>query len=106
MRWCLVKRICTAIVRIRSVPHIELTNNRSTKEIRTMQHDEEVETKSMKFYARSRRLSLNEGICVKCGRLANNFKDEISKKEYALSGFCQECQDQIFNDPLLEEFDE
>ena len=26
----------------------------------------------------------------------NNFRNEISKKEYKISGLCQECQDKIF----------
>lgn len=25
------------------------------------------------------------------------FKDEISRKEYSISGMCQECQDKVFN---------
>ena len=26
-----------------------------------------------------------------------DFKDEISKKEYKISGLCQKCQDKFFN---------
>ena len=29
-------------------------------------------------------------------RLSGPFKDELSKKEYSISGLCQDCQDKIF----------
>ena len=35
-------------------------------------------------------------ICVFCGGDANDFKNEISKKEFQISGFCQKCQDDVF----------
>lgn len=34
--------------------------------------------------------------CVLCGKPAVEFKDEISKREYTISGMCQECQDKVF----------
>ena len=33
---------------------------------------------------------------IGCGGPAVEFKDEISKKEYTISGLCQKCQDSIF----------
>lgn len=32
-----------------------------------------------------------------CGGPATEFTDELSKKEYTISGLCQECQDAIFD---------
>jgi hypothetical protein len=32
-----------------------------------------------------------------CGGPATEFTDEISRKEYTISGLCQRCQDSIFN---------
>lgn len=38
--------------------------------------------------------------CVKppfgCGDEAAEFRNEISRKEYTISGLCQKCQDKIF----------
>ena len=39
------------------------------------------------------------GICPFCGKEVQpvDFKDELSIKEYKLSGLCQSCQDKTFN---------
>ena len=34
--------------------------------------------------------------CVICGQLADNFTDELSKKEFEISAMCQTCQDKTF----------
>ncbi len=39
---------------------------------------------------------IEAGICTSCGKQITGFKDELSKKEHAISGFCQECQDLVF----------
>lgn len=31
-----------------------------------------------------------------CGQLITSFRDELSKREYKISGLCQKCQDKIF----------
>jgi uncharacterized CHY-type Zn-finger protein len=36
--------------------------------------------------------------CVVCGCLAGWFKDDISAKEYTISGLCQSCQDEAFDE--------
>lgn len=33
---------------------------------------------------------------IGCGQPATTFMDELSKKEYQISGLCQNCQDEIF----------
>lgn len=40
----------------------------------------------------------NEGYCPFCGVATseNDFRDELSRKEYLISGLCQECQDKMF----------
>lgn len=41
-----------------------------------------------------------EGKCPFCGKnidVENEFRDEISKKEFGISGMCQSCQDDFFN---------
>ena len=48
-------------------------------------------------FGRSRAECFEKNICVKCGIEVTEFKDELSKKEYSLSGFCQKCQDDFFN---------
>ena len=38
--------------------------------------------------------------CVVCKGEAKDFKNEISSKEYRISGMCQTCQDKIFDSPV------
>lgn len=33
---------------------------------------------------------------VGCGKPINGFRDALSRKEYQISGLCQDCQDSIF----------
>ena len=33
---------------------------------------------------------------IGCGGPATEFKDGLSRKEYAISGLCQKCQDGVF----------
>lgn len=37
--------------------------------------------------------------CVQCAKPATHFRDEISKREYEISFFCQSCQDDVFGSP-------
>lgn len=34
--------------------------------------------------------------CTMCRKPATEFRDELSRKEYTLSGCCQTCQDDFF----------
>lgn len=36
------------------------------------------------------------GVCVTCGGEVGEFRDELSVKEYGISGMCQKCQDSVF----------
>jgi len=40
--------------------------------------------------------SIEADVCSWCGKLAIQFRDSLSRKEYTISGFCQECQDKTF----------
>ena len=43
--------------------------------------------------------NIKEGKCPFCGEKIkmDNFKDELSRKEFEISGMCQKCQDNIFD---------
>jgi hypothetical protein len=41
--------------------------------------------------------SIETDVCVHCHKPAVEFTDELSRREFAISGLCQECQDKIFN---------
>ena len=51
-----------------------------------------------KFFGKSRSDSIREAVCVSCKNPATQFRDEISRKEFTISGLCQTCQDQIFGE--------
>ena len=42
---------------------------------------------------------MKDGLCPCCGIKINpetDFKDQLSIKEYTISGMCQKCQDSVF----------
>lgn len=47
---------------------------------------------------------LDKGLCPTCGDPVKeeDFRDELSRKEFALSHICQKCQDKIFQSPSLQ----
>jgi|TARA_R100000482_G_C5045091_1_gene110111 hypothetical protein len=48
-----------------------------------------------KIFEQQRQDVLN-GKCPTCRRDVGEFRDEISAKEYLISGMCQPCQDDVF----------
>ena len=52
-------------------------------------------------YGMTRTAAHKAKVCVQCKAPAIDFRDTLSVKEYTLSGFCQDCQDNFF-----EEYDE
>jgi hypothetical protein len=54
------------------------------------------EDAAFKLFGRSRILAIAGNGCVKCGESAVDFRDELSRKEYGISGLCQCCQDSVF----------
>ena len=39
---------------------------------------------------------IDKNVCPTCGNPIDDFRDELSKKEYEISGMCQQCQDEVF----------
>jgi len=39
---------------------------------------------------------LRAGKCPTCGGEVGDFRDELSAREYGISGMCQTCQDSVF----------
>ena len=61
------------------------------------------EDMAMKLFGRSKVLAVAGNQCVKCGASVIltkdgglDFRDELSEREYGISGLCQTCQDGIF----------
>lgn len=48
------------------------------------------------FFGRSS--AIRTDTCVWCFRPATIFRDAMSRKEYAISGLCQKCQDEVFTE--------
>ena len=46
--------------------------------------------------SRKRIDSIKNNVCIWCGEPANQFRDNLSEREYAISGFCQMCQDKTW----------
>jgi len=61
------------------------------------------------FNGKDRVTCIREGICITCddahGIIASSFRDDISRKEYAISAMCQSCQDDVFGMGEPEELD-
>ncbi len=55
-----------------------------------------VDEASKDLFGRSRTESITTEICVTCGKEVKGFRDGLLRKEYAISGMCQECQDSVF----------
>jgi len=43
-----------------------------------------------------RRRKMSEGICAVCEEKIHGFRDELSEREFLISGLCQKCQDKTF----------
>ena len=46
-----------------------------------------------------RHKTISNGECIACevtGLIASSFSDDVSRKEYSISGMCQSCQDDLF----------
>ena len=45
-----------------------------------------------------RKICITYDTCTFCAKEATEFKDELSKKEFSISGLCQICQDEVFGE--------
>lgn len=64
---------------------------------------EAVEADIKRIFGVDRRESIRQGICTQCTKPADIFRDSLSRKEYTISGYCQQCQDIAFAEPDDEE---
>ena len=46
----------------------------------------------------SRQAAAKQGICTWCKKPIDGFRDDLSEKEWDISGMCQECQDKSFGE--------
>ena len=49
------------------------------------------------LFGRGRKVAMDNQMCVMCGNDANRFTDELSRREYGISGMCQSCQDGTYS---------
>jgi hypothetical protein len=59
----------------------------------------QVEAALDSWMGKSRVRTIANGECMTCdmiGITADSFRDELSIKEYTISGMCQKCQDSVF----------
>ena len=63
-----------------------------------MQMEKALDEISEKLFNRSRLLSMINLECPTCGKLVSKFRDELSEREFRISGMCQECQDEVFSE--------
>lgn len=42
--------------------------------------------------------AINSNTCGVCHSLITSFRDELSEREYQISGLCQLCQDKVFGE--------
>jgi len=57
-----------------------------------------LDTFTKKAFGRSQTEAKEKNLCVTCGKpiKMEDFKDQLSIKEYEISGLCQKCQDDTF----------
>ena len=70
--------------------------------MKTLQMEKELDAITEKLFDRSRSLSMFNFECPTCGGPVGKFKDELSEREYRISGMCQKCQDEVFTEPSEE----
>ena len=56
----------------------------------------EMETMLESLFGRT--TAIQSDTCAFCHKPATAFRDDLSRREYAISGMCQECQDDFFGD--------
>ena len=45
--------------------------------------------------------SIREGVCPACTKPVGMFRDRLSAREHRISGLCQACQDDVFDDDMV-----
>jgi hypothetical protein len=61
---------------------------------------EEMERSMQGMFGFDRRVNIKNDMCcpkpIGCGGPATEFDGDLSRKEYTISGLCQECQNSVF----------
>ena len=67
---------------------------------RTKKLQEFIDGFAKKAFGKSQTEAKEEEVCVFCGKpiIMKDFKDQLSIKEYKISGLCQKCQDDIYGE--------
>lgn len=50
------------------------------------------------LFGKDRRMMIENNLCMMCDNAAFAFRDDLSRKEYSISGLCQSCQDKAFGE--------
>ena len=61
--------------------------------------DSKIDNFIFSMMGRDRTATIAAGECVTCDAKGNNaksFSDDLSRKEYQISGMCQKCQDDFY----------
>tara|TARA_R110002020_G_scaffold36368_1_gene109199 strand:+ start:1480 stop:1698 length:219 start_codon:yes stop_codon:yes gene_type:complete len=67
--------------------------------MKATQKDPKIDQFIFSMMGRDRTATISAGECVTCdsqGNTSTSFTDDISRKEYSISGMCQSCQDDFF----------
>lgn len=51
---------------------------------------------SFQLFGKTLTDALNEDICLRCKNPKGEFRDPLSERDYFISGMCQKCQDEIY----------
>jgi hypothetical protein len=54
---------------------------------------------STAIFGMSRSSAIATDTCIACKSSASEFANDASRREFALSGLCQKCQDEVFAEP-------
>ena len=66
------------------------------KNMKTAAMENMLDDMTKELFGRGRKVAMDNQMCVICGGDANHFEDELSRREYGISGMCQGCQDGVF----------
>ena len=67
------------------------------KNMKTAAMENVLDDMAKELFGRGRKVAMDNQMCVICGGDANHFDDELSRREYGISGMCQSCQDGVFS---------
>ena len=58
--------------------------------------DEHIQEISTIFFGKEVKERLAKNLCPRCGGSRRDYRDNASRREAAITGLCQKCQDFIF----------